>query len=257
MLDKILECELEYVKCFCEVDERQDIIRLRDDLIPDMWYHNYTRIKNAKDDTELIRIIKEEISYNKNIGRNFCLLRCHVSVDQSILVQLSCKPEISAAGYYVFDISKLSRLTQTKDSSVVRVENDKMIEDILMLDLEHDEEDLGIDFCTRRVYRRKAIYLADEGVDSYICYHDGRAVGNCNLFIYNDAAKIEDFAVLPHYQRKGFGTAILQTLINIALDKNVSLIYLETDEDDSAKEMFQKCGFYKVDEFTDLSFELD
>ena len=57
ILDKILKCEFEYVKCFCEVDERQAFLRLRDDLIPDMWYHNYTRIKNATDDSALIQMI--------------------------------------------------------------------------------------------------------------------------------------------------------------------------------------------------------
>ena len=129
-----------------------------------------------------------------------------------------------------------------------------MIDDLLTLDLEHDEESLGRDFCTRRVYRRKGIYLSNEGVDSYICYHDGKPVGSCDLFVHKDTAKIEDFAVSPNHQRKGFGTMLLKTLIEIALNKGVSVIYVEADEDDTAKEMYKKCGFYKVKEFMDLSF---
>jgi len=130
-----------------------------------------------------------------------------------------------------------------------------MLEDILALDLEHDEESIGRDFCTRRVYRRKDVYLSEKGVDSYICYHNNKPVGNCNLFIHNNIAKIEDFAVSPIHQRKGFGTTILKNLIEIAFEKGATIIYLEADEEDTAKEMYQKCGFYKVDEFTDLSFE--
>jgi spore maturation protein CgeE len=76
------------------------------------------------------------------------------------------------------------------------------------------------------------------------------------MFIYEDTAKIEDFAVTSQKQRKGYGTAILKALTEIALEKNVSVIYLETDEDDTAKEMYKKRGFYKVGELTDLIFKL-
>ena len=61
---------------------------------------------------------------------------------------------------------------------------------------------------------------------------------------------------MPQKQRKGYGTVILNTLINIANEKNVNTIYLETDESGTAKKMFEKCGFAKVYEFTDLFFNL-
>ena len=256
VLSKIIKCEIEYTKCFCVADEHQDFIRFKDDLIPDMWYHNYTWIKSAESDAALIQLIENEILHSRNNGKDFCLLRCHVPVNRSSMVQLSCEPEISVAGYYVLDTSQLPRMTQTRDTTVIKVDKAEMLEDMLMLDLEHDEESLGKDFCTRRVYRRKDIYLSDEGIDSYICYHNSNAVGNCNLFLHDGVAKIEDFAVSPNHQRKGFGTALLKALIEISLRKNATTIYLEADEDDTVKEMCQKCGFYKVNEFTDLSFNL-
>jgi spore maturation protein CgeE len=257
ILDKIIECEIEYVKCFCNADEQQDFIRFHDNLIPDMWYHNYTWIKNAKDDTALLQLIESEILHSKTAGNNFCLLRCHIPVNRSILTQLTHEPEVSMAGYYVYDdASKLSKLNKTVGSRVVRVCKIEMLEDILTLDLEHDEESIGRDFCTRRVYRRKDVYLSGEGVDSYICYHNNKPVGSCDLFVHGNIAKIEDFAVSPSHQRKGFGTIILKSLIEIALEKGATIIYLEADEEDTAKDMFQKCGFYKAYEFTDLTFEL-
>ena len=75
------------------------------------------------------------------------------------------------------------------------------------------------------------------------------------MFINNSIAKIEDFAVSPRHQRKGYGTTILKSLIEIALDKNVTIMYLETDEDGTAKEMYKKCGLFKVNDFTDLLFK--
>jgi len=77
VLDKIVECEIEYVKCFCKADEQQDFIRFQDDLIPDMWYQNYTWVKTVKDNAALINLVESEILHSKNMSRNFCLLRFH------------------------------------------------------------------------------------------------------------------------------------------------------------------------------------
>ena len=257
LIRKITECDLEYTKCFCEMDKQSNFIRFKDDLIPDMWYHNYTWITNSTDDDSLLQFIESEVDRRKREGKNFCLVRCHVSVSDSVVAQLSVKPDVSIAGWYVMDdLSNLSGLKTTEGAEVVRVNTAEMLEDYLKLDLEHDGESQGEDFCTRRVYRRKEIYLSDDGVDCYICYLCGEAVGSCNLFVHNGFAKIEDFSVSPRHQRKGLGTTILKSLIEIALVKNVTTVYLETDEEDTAKEMYMKCGFKKVNEFKDLSFEI-
>lgn len=76
------------------------------------------------------------------------------------------------------------------------------------------------------------------------------------MFIDNGVAKIEDFAVIPTYQRKGYGTTILKSIIEIAIKENSHTIYLVTDEDDTAKEMYEKIGFSKIGERSDLFFKL-
>jgi len=253
-IDKIMRCERKYAECFCIASEQQDFTRFRDALIPDMYYHNYTWVKNAKDDLALIRLIEDEINCSKRTGRDFCLVRCPMPVSKSILAQLSHTPEVAMSGYYLFDISDLPKLNSTAQCSIHKVDKPEMVEDILRLDLEHDEDSLGGDFCTRRVYRRKDVYLSNEGVDSYVCYDSDGAVGSCDMFIFGDTAKIEDFAILPRKQRKGYGTAILKILIDIAIKRNATTIYLETDTDGGAQQMYLKCGFSKVFEFTDLIF---
>jgi len=131
-----------------------------------------------------------------------------------------------------------------------------MIDDILFSDLQFDEKTLGEDFCTRRCYRRGKVYVSDNGVNCYACYLNGNIVGNCDLFINNGVAKIEDFSVIPKYQRKGYGTTILKHLIDIAIKENCHTIYLVTDEDGTAKEMYEKIGFHKIGERRDLFFKL-
>jgi len=251
---KILQCEKQYTQGFCDASVQQGFIRYRDDLIPEMYYHNYTLVHGVKDEPALIELIAAEIACSKTAAQNHCLIRCHVPVSDSVLAKLPHAPEVSAAGYYVLDASNATNIKSVAKCRVLRADTPDMLEDLLRLDLEHDGEDLGIDFCTKRVCRREEIYLADEGVDAYICYSEGQAVGSCSLFIHGDTAKIEDFSVSPAQQRKGFGTALLKALIEIALAQNAAVIYLETDEGGTAKEMYRKNGFVKVDELTDLLF---
>ncbi|WIV13689.1 GNAT family N-acetyltransferase [Proteiniborus sp. MB09-C3] len=253
---KIIECELEYTKCFSEVYEDEEIIRFSDDQLYDMYYHNFTYIKKAMSDIELKRIIQNEISLRLSKKSNFCNIILNSAVSSSLLSMLKCKPEISINGYYSFDISNFSRLNALTDCTIKKVNNQEMIDDILFCDLQHDEEKLGKDFCTRRCYRRGRVYISDNGVNSYICHYNGYIIGNCDLFMHNGIAKIEDFAVIPTYQRRGYGTTILNELIDIAIKNNSHTIYLVTDEDDTPKEMYKKIGFNKIGERTDLFFKL-
>jgi spore maturation protein CgeE len=256
ILNRIIECELEYIKCFSEASEYENIIRFRDNLIQDMYYHNYTQVKKMPDFSSLIWLIESEIHHSKNEGKRYCLIRCPALVDKSISTRFLYELEVSFAGHYIFNISESLGFNGIKDCSIVKVNKTEMLEDMLILDLEHDEDSLGKDFCTRRVYRRKDIYLSDIGVSAYICYHDGKAVGSGNLFLYKHVAKIEDIAVSPQYQRKGFGKTILKYLIETAISSGAEIIYLEADEGDTAKEMYLKCGFSNVNRFTDLLFHI-
>ena len=254
--EEIQNCEIEYTKCFSKAVEKQDFIRFIDDLLKDMYYHNFTLIKNSNSDDELFRRIEDEILLRKTEGENFCNIVSFVSLSDYLRQKFENKPEISVNGFYLFDTDKLSQLRGKNDCTISKVSNEKMIDDVLRLDLEHDGDSLGVDFCTRRVYRRKDVYLSAEGVNSYVCYADNKAVGSCDLFINKKVGKIDDFSVSPTKQRQGYGTAILKFIIETALSSGASNIYLVTDEDDTAKEMYQKNGFCKIGETTDLLFKI-
>lgn len=253
---KIIECELEYSKCFSEFSEEADVVRFWDNQLEDMYCHNYTYINKTVTEEELKNIIKKEISLRLHGKRTFSHIYLNFSVCSSLLCSLEHKPIVSTKGYYSFDISQFSYLKVLPGCTIKKVTNQQMIEDILYSDLQHDEESLGRDFCTRRCYRRGKVYVSDKGVNSYICYDNGEVIGTCDLFIYNGTAKIEDFSVIPNYQHQGYGTTILRFLIDIALNENCHTIYLVTDEDDTAKEMYQKIGFSKIGERTELFFDL-
>lgn len=252
---KIIECELEYSKCFSEFFENENVIRFRDNKLNDMYYHNYTYIKNCVNENDMQCIIQNEISLRLSEKGTYCNILLNSVVNKSMLSMVKYKAEISNNGYYSFNISKLASLVPKSGCVIKKVNNKEMVDDILFCDLKHDEEKLGKDFCKRRCYRRGEVYISDKGVNSYVCYNNGNIIGNCDLFIYNGVAKIEDFAVIPVYQRKGYGTTILRELIGIAIKEKCHTIYLVTDEDDTAKNMYNKIGFKKIGQRTDLFFE--
>lgn len=257
LLDKgIKECEIEYTNCFSKFTENDDVIRFYDTQLHDMYYHNFTGIKRSLNNKELKCVIEDEISLNLSNNIDFCTILSDFYFDSSILSSIAYKFDLSINGYYSFDISQSSRLNSLSNCIIKKVENQELLRDVLYCDLQYDEEELGKDFCERRCYRRGKVYLSDKGVNAYLCYHNGEIIGNCDLFIHNGVAKIEDFFVITKYQRRGYGTTILKELIEISLKENCHTIYLITDEEGTAKEMYQKIGFNKIGERMDLFFKL-
>ena len=251
---EIIECELAYSKCFCIFDENERLIRFSDKLLPDMYDHHYTYIKQYSSIQKLEELVKEEMSNRLFEGKDFCKILLDADFNASSFSINRHEASIGKYGYYQFDIANLHLMKKQDDCTVIKVENQSMLNDRLTLDKEFDEKTYGIDFCTRRVNRRGKVYLSNHGVDSYICYFNDTPVGSCDLFVHEGVAKIEDFAVSPFHQRKGYGTTILKALIKEALNQHAHTLYLITDEDDTAKEMYLKCGFHKIGEKTELFF---
>ena len=54
---KIMECESAYTRCFSRVDENEEYITYRDMLLPDMYDHNYTRIREHKKSCGVVEMV--------------------------------------------------------------------------------------------------------------------------------------------------------------------------------------------------------
>lgn len=255
-LKTALDFDKEYYRNFCETSEREGIMRYRDYSLKDMYYHNFSIITGDFSKDELKEKVEKEISFRKEEGENFCNIFLERVPEFKLDDLFGIKPEVSISGYYTFDNDRLKAMTSREDCTVKRVKTDEMVEDIVYADLQSDEKTLGRDFCERRARRRGKVYTSDTGVDAYICYHDGEIIGSCEMFIKDNTAKIDDFTVIPDFQRKGYGTAILKSVMKIALESGVENIYLMTDEEDTAKDMYVKLGFVKIGESVEMFFEI-
>lgn len=79
-------------------------------------------------------------------------------------------------------------------------------------------------------------------------------IGHINGTIFNDYAKIDELYVLEDYQRQGYGISLFLSLINILKNKGVEYIYLVTNLDDSAKDLYIKYGFRLLEGFYQYLF---
>jgi len=245
--EKINCCEAKYISCFTEYYENDQIIRYRDNQLNDMYDHNFTYIKSTSICKEsLQQLIKNEMDLNHQENKYFCKITMDEMIDEKCMEGFFKKPEVEHCGKYVYIPMKSPGWNSINGCQIRKITDSSMVEDLISLDIIQNSETSGEDFCNRRAKRRGEVYLSEMPLESYICYYNGIPVGNCDLLLYNGTAKIEDFVVLPEYQRRGIGTTILKYLIDTAISSRVDTIYLVADEDDWPKKMYVKMGFEKV-----------
>jgi ribosomal protein S18 acetylase RimI-like enzyme len=69
-------------------------------------------------------------------------------------------------------------------------------------------------------------------------------VGKVHYGIIDNSAVIYGFGVKPEYRNKGYGTAILNNVINNIKEKNINNISLQVDAiNNNALNLYEKCGF--------------
>lgn len=255
-MQKLFATELKYNESFCAVEESEDVIRFSDRDIPDMYSHNLSYIKGHVPASALSAIISREITAARQAGRTFLNVQTDIPVDPDELRDLPTAPAATCLyDYYVFDRPDTRSLRSRSDCQMVPF-SASVREAALQLDLRANGEDMGEDFVRRRFTRRSQVYLATGGVDNYLCLYRDKAVGHADLFIHDGVAKIEDVDVAPDSQLQGFGTAMLKAMIELAWQKGAQVVYLVTDHDDTAKDMFEKTGFVKVAQKAEWLFHL-
>lgn len=256
-LREILKCEESYIRCFCEVADEGDIVRYKDEELKDMYDHNFIVVKDSVDESKMQEIATMETEKASKAHADFMKMKVSRLPKKEIASWNGKKAEAEISGIYLCHKEALKNWVTRSDCKVSQITTEEQVEELVQLDLVHDEERCGRDFCYRRARRRGKVYRSSEyACNSYICYLEGKPIGNCDLFMDGQVAKIEDFAVIPEYQRKGVGTTLLLAMVRKAQELGAKVIYLIADEDDTPKEMYIKLGFEKLGELYCLFFEL-
>lgn len=250
---ELLQCEDSFTACFAQIHADGALTRFRDDLIPDMYDHNYTVIHQPFAGARQAEMIGAEMALCRSEGKDYCQIR--LDGDAAPVVG-GIAPEVSCYGLYHRACGHPLGTAKNTSCTILRAESTEQVTDRCNVELAGYADTHGADFCRRKNERNSDVYLAPGEVDTYICYQDGRPVGKADLFIHNDIAMIEDFDVAPNEQRKGYGTAILCALTEAAAARGAKTALLVTDMDDTAKDMYEKLGFSHLPGRTGLFYRL-
>ena len=78
----------------------------------------------------------------------------------------------------------------------------------------------------------------------FIIQLDGVTIGKAHLRLSTNQSHITDVAILPTYQGKGYGSALLHYCINYSLQNSINNIYLEVETSNShALNLYKRLGF--------------
>lgn len=254
MLEKLINSEIKYIEQFCETYHNKDFIRFWDDNLSDMYTHNFTLLKN---NINVYQTLLNELEQRKKEGKDFLRIEANFNIDESIINKLPITPEVSIYDYMCIEPDKYMLLNGNPHCIIKGARSNEVLKDGIEVDILANKGAMGLNFAKKRINRKSDIYKSsDSNISLYVCYYDDLPIGNCELMIHNKMAKIEDFDIIENYQRRGFGTSVLRHLLKEANYSNVNMAYLITDSADTAKEMYEKNGFYKAGEKTELFFNL-
>lgn len=257
MFSKFAKTELVYTKKFTENYEDNEIIRFHDNDLQDMHMHNFTYIKNKVCSDKFRKIIFEELEKRRDENAKFLRIEFNFSVEDNLINNLPQVPEVTKYDYMYIDPIMGEYLTGNEECIIRKATSEKVLKEGMEVDILANESAMGTDFARKRIYRKSEVYKqVDSNLDLYVCNYNGISIGNCELMLNKDIAKIEDFDILKNYQRKGFGTSLLKHLLQEAKGNCVKFVYLITDSGDTAKGMYKKCRFKKAGEKTELFFNL-
>jgi spore maturation protein CgeE len=257
MINQLLACEKEYKKQFSEYSECANYILFKDDILPDMYSHNCYLVKNKKSVEKMATMLNGMIEERKKSGESFLKVEIDFPLNKEIYAKLSVQPEISYFHYMGQEVKNLINPVANENSVIKKANILKILNDGIYIDIETNKNAMGEDFAKRRIDRKKLVYEDPlRLLDLYVCYHNDIPIGNCELLMVDTVGKIEDFDIIEAYQRKGYGTSLLNFVMDEAIVEGAEYIYLLTDAEDTVKEMYKKFGLEILLTRTELYFGL-
>lgn len=257
MILNIIDTELKYFNCFCNAEAFETHIHFNDDNIKDMYSHNFTYVHEDINDEDFIQLISRELAHRKTDEKRYLRVITHKTISDDLLDRLLIKPEVDRYVYYGKRTDSFSDMKTKENARIEKAKDPQAIEHGRFIDVSANYLHMTMEFAIRRIDRKFMVYNdSNLPLDLYVCYDGLEPVGNCELLINNDTAKIEDFDILEMYQKKGFGSHVLRSLLEISHNRGVKYAYLVTDQEDTAKEMYIKNGFELAGGRTELMFFL-
>ena len=240
MKQKTLNHKKIYVSMFSKITEHAFGYETEDMSQRDKYYHNYLNITNETFTNEDI------LAYiNKTKVHGFSVIRTEedIEIDQAMIKDAT----IDTNGIYGAPVEDLKFKVKV-DATVSRVDPDKD-EDFFDF-LYQDSKNYGESYAIGNTIRQKQVLEAAKNIYGYFMIKvDGKVIGTLNYCIHEQMAKLDDFVIADDYQKKGYWSKLMHDVIEYLKKTGINYVYLVTDLDDTAKELYQKIGFKYITKY--------
>lgn len=100
----------------------------------------------------------------------------------------------------------------------------------------------GNDYEISLRYAREA--FLDTGSQLYILQKDGEVIASCTVDLSSDYNVLYGLAVLPSHQGKGYGTYLVQSVVNALIEQTDKAFQIAVEDDNvGARRLYEKIGF--------------
>ena len=254
LYERILENELKYIKCFSDYVEQQKFIKFIDHNLLDMYMHNFIFLKELMEKDELRSFIENKLGEMQKSNNEHLHIMMNYGVKWDEVKNLIQEPEITEYCFMAIEPKDFNKLKIKDDCIALKADTLEILNDGYKADVQANKVAMGEEFAIKRSKRKMEVYKDNPDLNLYVCYKGKEPVGKCELFIKDGIAKIEDFDIMEEYQKQGYGTSMLHKLLEESLNAGADIAYLITDNFDTAKDMYKKCGFSKCGVKTSILF---
>jgi len=164
-------------------------------------------------------------------------------VELNDLKSLITEVETTEYCFMSIEPKKFTELKIKDECTILKADTDEILRDGYKVEVQANKVAMGEEFAIKRSKRKIEVYKENPNLNLYVCYKEKEPIGTCELFIKDGIAKIEDFDIIEEYQKQGYGTSVLHKLLEESFHGSVDIAYVITDNFDTAKNMYRKCGF--------------
>ena len=207
-------------------------VRYYDDLLPDMYDHNFTLINTLVNEDKLNVLLDIKKQRNENF------IKITTPIRSEFLEKKGFESEalltMLKQDYDRFDVPS------TKDVSFKSVkENKRYIEELIDIEIKYYGPSYGEDFCRRRWIRYYEKALEDNGLDIYVALKEDKVVGYCYSYYSHNIVCVDGLLVVKEMRKQYVASSMLK---HIAHQYHCPIM-LHASEDETPKEMYKKLGF--------------
>ncbi len=215
MINELRAVEDSYMELFCQKKAVQDISYFSNQIVPELYDHNFILLENIRNETETIEFIREQLKALMQSDKEHLKIVIHPGIKAS-------KGFYDAMNDLGFDVDDLYYMTAGEQSTgdwhgddSCRIKKAVTSEEITTwvdYAITYAAQRMPLELSIKKANQKRKLY--EKGLmDFYICYDEETPIGFCDWYEKDQIVKLEEVTILNEYQGKGFGTNMLKKLL--------------------------------------------